>query len=179
MGCSRGLMHAISSVSALATESSHDPDFQSSPSFRENRDKLERRLHALRQTSTGDSYLDSIAETKRYCALIYLHARLDNLKPGDAPITRLTTRVLALLKTLPLRGTLLWIIYVVGSMGVQNEDDRRQVLDMLQALIDFRPLSSIRKARAATIRVWKDRDLGRSNRWEELIPSRRGQLSLA
>lgn len=175
-------MHAISSVSDLAATISENTEHQSSGVFLERRHELEQRLHCLHQISLLSdeaAELESIAETKRLCAIIYLHARLDKLKPGEGPIPRFTTRVLDLLHQLPMKGTLLWPIFVIGTMGVQNEEERRQVLDMLQKLLDSRPISSIRKARGVIIDIWIARDLGKCDCLEGLIRERRGQLSLA
>lgn len=175
-------MHAISSVTDLATTISEDTEHRSSGIFLERRHEIEQRLHSLHQISRlpdEAAELERIAETKRLCAIIYLHARLDKFNPGQGPIPRFTTRVLDLLHQLPMRGTLLWPIFVIGTMGVQDEEERRQVLDMLQKLLDSRPLSSIRKARGVILDIWIARDLGKCDCLERLIRKRRGLLSLA
>lgn len=178
MGCSRGLMHCIASISELAEGVAHAADQPFTQAFKSSRDDIERKLHSLHQTSDASAdgpQLGIFAETKRVCALIYLHSRLDDLQPEDLLISRLTQKSAELLRALPARSTLLWPIFVIGTMGAPNEEDRRYLLDVLQELLMKRPLSSIVKVRSVIINVWENRDVGRYRRWKGTS----SQLSLA
>lgn len=181
MGASRELLSHIASITDLAGQVSKIPEYKVTADFQQRRNDLERSLHGLQQTSrSNDSELETIAETKRLCALIYLHARVNQCSPYAQPISRLKDEVVILLKRLPAKGTLLWTFFILGTLAVHGEDDRRFILDSIQTLLDARPLSSIRKARNVIIAVWRDRDLGiKPQSWESLVQDRGGQLSLA
>jgi hypothetical protein len=178
MGCSRGLMHQLSAISNLILDMRSINDLDFSP----RRNAIERALFSLRQDPPAHSFSDelvSIAEMKRLSALIYLYTCIDHATPSSSTIMCLTAQVMERLRSLPAKSTLIFALFVVGTLGVKTEEDRRLVLDVFAELIRIRPLASIVRAQSVVKAVWVDRDLGKCERWEELVEGRGGLLSLA
>ncbi|KAM5341749.1 hypothetical protein ACJ41O_014780 [Fusarium nematophilum] len=196
IACSRGLIQQVSAIGSLIMDlrsSGKKPDLTvggqqdaEEASFKQRRNDIEDGLRALRQRiSTGSDGSESgevllrVAEGKRLCALIYLYACIDNASPTSAVIQPLTRRVMDLLAELPPKPSLTFILFVVGTLGVWNEDDRRLVLDKFDSLIKARWLAFVVKARDVVMDVWLDRDLGKGGRWEDLVETKSKLLSLA
>lgn len=182
MGCSRGLMNHVSEISTLILDVREGRCHNSSDVFFNRRDSLERALYFLCQVAPAHENnpdLLNIAETKRLCALIYFYTAIDHATPSSATIVNLTAQVIGLLKILPAKSTLLFPLFIVGTLGVCMEEDRRLVLEIFAGLIRARPLASIIRAQSVVKAVWVDRDLGKGDKWEELIEGRGGLLSLA
>lgn len=185
IGCSRGLIHQVSEIGTLIMDIRKGTfTAQHSKVFKERRDRIEIALHRLGQRistsegSTAPGLLD-IAESKRLCALIYLYSCIDNAKPSSPVIQSMTARVMGLITKLPPKPSLTFPLFVVGTLGVWNEDDRRCVLDKFTSMIKERPLASIVRAKDIVKAVWLDRDLGKCGRWEDLVETRGKLLSLA
>ncbi|KAK7413780.1 hypothetical protein QQX98_007347 [Neonectria punicea] len=185
IGCSRGLIQQLSETSTLITDIRNQPATSSNISaFMIRRNRIEAALQRLGQrisTTKGSAPLElsDIAESKRLCALIYLYTCIDNATPSSPVIQTLTARVMLILTKLPPKPSLTFPLFVVGTLGVWNEDDRRLVLDMLTSMIKARPLASIIRAEEVIREVWLDRDLGNCERWEDLVETRGKLLSLA
>ncbi|GAO51273.1 hypothetical protein G7K_5379-t1 [Saitoella complicata NRRL Y-17804] len=178
MGCSRELMKLISKISNMASELRRDEG--PAEQFAERRNEVGRKLYSLYQWSPEvNPELDAIAEIKRLSALIYFFARLEMAGPSEPRMEELTGQVIDMMRLLPDKATLLWPLFIIGTLGVQSEEDRRFVLDRLENMQRKRDLGSIRKGRKAIEAVWVDRDLGRTGSWEYLVEGRGGLLSLA
>ncbi|CAG9957111.1 unnamed protein product [Clonostachys rosea f. rosea IK726] len=186
--CSRGLVKQISEVSALIVDArkadmaSADPEVVQS--FRARRDRVERTLHHLRQQISTDRASDwaellEIAECKRLCALIYLYAGVDGVKPLSPTIQPLTAAVVRILARMPPKPTMIFPLFIVGTFGAWAEDERRMILDKFTEMANARPLASILKAKEVVQAVWLDRDVGKAGRWEDLAEQRGNLLSLA
>lgn len=184
IGCSRGLVHQVSEIGKLIMQKRLDPRIASSLSFLSQRDRIEHSLEGLGQcisknaAATPTELLD-VAESKRLCALIYLHTCIDGATPATPGVQKNTATVMRLLRRLPPKPSLTFPLFVVGTLGVWNEDDRRLVMDKFTQLIKARPLASITRAFEIVKEVWVDRDLGRYQRWEDLVETRGRLLSLA
>lgn len=156
------------------------------------RAELEKRLHALtQQVPEANSVQEQedlrlVSEAKRLGALLYLYARVDNLSPYNATVTRLTEGILNLLPQISLRtSSAVWPLFIAATLGVRpcKEDDRKLVLEVITAMLETRQLAHIRKARSAIIEVWKERDLRLSRDAEEglgwdIVAGKFGVLSL-
>ena len=123
--------------------------------------------------------LSQVAESKRLCSLIYLYASIDGVTPLSSVIQDLTARCIELLVSLPSKAALNFPLFVVGTMGVCSEADRRVVLGKFDAIIQARWMASVARARDVVIQVWLDRDLGKGGRWEDLVETKGRMLSLA
>ncbi|OIW28287.1 hypothetical protein CONLIGDRAFT_714838 [Coniochaeta ligniaria NRRL 30616] len=154
------------------------------------RNDIERHLTELHQPIPHDAggadeaELALVAETKRLTALLYLYSRVDDAGPQEPRVARLTGRILALLQRVSLRtNTILWPLFMVGTLGVRPEDDghRRLVLERLAALQETRQLGNVKKARRILEDVWKARDLRRKDAGKawEILTDRHGTISLA
>lgn len=185
VACSRGVIQQISAVGSLILDvrSGHLRPDQAEATFKTRRNVIEEHLHSLRQrVSSGSDAADEllqVAESKRLCALIYLYACVDNATPSSPVIQGLTRRVMAILADLPPKPSIIYPLFVVGTLGVCNEDDRRLVLDKFHSLIRTRCLATAVKARNITVDVWLERDMGRYRRWEDLVETKSKLLSLA
>ncbi|KAM5464980.1 Anaphase-promoting complex subunit 1 [Microsporum audouinii] len=80
---------------------------------------------------------------------------------------KLVTDIIAIISTLPDTATLLWPLFVVGSVDVDNEEHRRFILEKLQKIQNSRNLGNIRRARLAVESTYRARDLDhpRGNVW--------------
>ncbi|KAF5004131.1 hypothetical protein FDECE_9345 [Fusarium decemcellulare] len=191
IACSRGLIQQVSAIGTLITDLRGSRERSSTrtgqePAFKRRRDSIEDGLKALEQRiSTGSQDSDSdevllqVAEGKRLCALIYLYACIDNATPTSPTIQGLTRQVIDLLTQLPPKPSLTFILFVVGTLGVWDEEDRRLVLDKFDSLIKTRWLAFVVRARDVVMDVWIDRDLGKDGRWEDLVETKSKLLSLA
>lgn len=184
IGCSRGLIQQVSNVGTLIMEKRKGL-YDNDPSFLlQRRNEIEDALHSLGQrlsisaASVPTDLLD-VAESKRICALIYLYTCIDDAKPSTPIIKTMTYQVIAIVSRLPPTPSLTFPLFVVGTLGVWNEDDRRVVLDKFSKMIEARPLASIVRAFDIVKAVWLDRDLGKPERWEDLVETRGELLSLA
>ncbi|KAL2847507.1 fungal-specific transcription factor domain-containing protein [Aspergillus pseudoustus] len=175
MGCSRGLMTLINSISILASSKSRILMTRPlSPSEIHDHETTTCELHhalvTLKQRLPSHSAdrkdLEQIANIKHLTALLYLHERLGVLKHSQprssylSPIhswldkgsgsnepmkNRLVSAIVELIATLPDMATLLWPLFIVGNIGVENEDHRRFVLDRLSNIQRLRNLGSVRR----------------------------------
>lgn len=177
MGCSRNLMTLIRHTTTLASKVSgllriRDLTTLEIQSFSTNRDNIERSLYSLKQTSPpsdiNPSNTSRIAETKRLSAVLYLRERLAMIPSPqtlsssmNAPITYkadLINTIISLISSLPDSSTLLWPLFVLGNMDL-NEDNRRFVLERLTSIQRVRNLGSVRKAKLLVEDAWKKSDL--------------------
>ncbi|KAI8675757.1 Zn(2)-C6 fungal-type domain-containing protein [Fusarium keratoplasticum] len=199
IACSRGLIQQVSAIGTLIMDIRHSGKRKKRPraaddgqedvtdlSIKPRRDSIEDSLKDLHQRiSTGSDSSESndvllqVAEGKRLCSLIYLYACIDNATPTSPAIQALTRRVMDLLADLPPKPSLTFILFVVGTLGVSNEDDRRLVLDKFDSLIKARWLAFVVRARDVVMDVWLDRDLGKAGSWEDLVETKSKLLSLA
>ena len=176
-------------VSDALTSSKLSP-IADSAEIKHRRDDIERRIHQLDMSFTRDFVLSDgddshiIAETKRLAALMYLYARIDNANPFHPHMVRLTAQILNLLPTISLRtNTILWPLFIVATLGVrpESDEDRKLVLERLDALQQTRQLGNVKKARRIIEDVWKARDLRSSGAmmgWS-ILAGRHGTISLA
>lgn len=185
IGCSRGLVQQVSRIATLIMEKRKGIYNDSGRSaLLERRNAIEDALHRLAQrvSTSADApptNLLEVAESKRICALIYLYTCIDDAKPSTPVIKTMTAQVMDLLSSLPPTPSLTFPLFVVGTLGVWSEDDRRIVLDKFSRMIEARPLASIVRAFDIVKAVWLDRDLGKRERWEDLVETRGELLSLA
>ena len=183
IACSRGVIQQVSAIGALIMESRSPMSGEGAAALSARRDAIEGRLHSLHQrvsgAGDGTGELLQVAESKRLCALIYLYACIDNATPASPVIQGLTRRVMRILAGLPARPSIIFSLFVVGTLGVCSEGDRRLVLDKFHSLIKMRCLATAIKARDVAVNVWLDRDLGRYGRWEDLVETKSKLLSLA
>lgn len=200
-GCSKELMSLIAETTDLASiitylEMSEAPTSPKSgpidhpPDIKHRRDDIERRIHQLEipahgvQTSSDSDNGHIIAESKRLAALMYLYARIDNANPFHPHMVRLTTQILSFLPKISLRtNTILWPLFIVATLGVrpESDEDRKLVLERLDALQQTRQLGNVKKARRIIEDVWKARDLRASGAlmgWS-ILAGRHGTISLA
>lgn len=160
------------------------------PGIKARRDDIERRIHQLEvpiyedPISTGSDNGHMIAESKRLAALMYLYARIDNANPFNPHMVRLTTQILSILPEISLRtNTILWPLFIVATLGVrpESDEDRKLILERLDALQQTRQLGNVKKARRIIEDVWKARDLRSSAAllgWS-ILAGRHGTISLA
>lgn len=185
IGCSRGLIHQVSEIGSLIMEKRKGMfNEENKDSLLARRDRIEAALRRLGQrisTTAGSAppELLEVAESKRLCALIYLYTCIDDALPSTPIIHTMTRRVMKILAKLPPKPSLTFPLFVVGTLGVWNEHDRRLVLDKFSCMINARPLASIVRASEIVQAVWLDRDLGKCERWEDLVETRGKLLSLA
>ncbi|EXJ81794.1 hypothetical protein A1O1_07859 [Capronia coronata CBS 617.96] len=174
------------------------------------RDEVERRLHQLEQwlpsnymsrpdippstsssrspTSEPDSLhdLEVIAEIKRLAALIYFYARIDRATPEHPQLVRLTASMLNMVPQAPVSANaLLWPLYIVGTLGIQSNQDghRALVLEKLEALDRRRQLRNVKDVREVVMDIWKQRDLqslsSRELCWSDIGMRHGKRISLA
>ncbi|KAL3424269.1 C6 zinc finger domain-containing protein [Phlyctema vagabunda] len=174
MGCSRELMAIIRKIPSLAAKAARIQE-SSAPAdtliqLSTERDVIERSLLSLQQTipSTVNDpeQLTIIAESKRLTALLYLRSRLPGLTfPHSNTImssafkTNLIATIIEHLEKLPNTSTLLWPLFVLGSMRELNEEQRRFVHERLMALQRLRNLGSIKRARLSVEEMWRRLDM--------------------
>lgn len=153
------------------------------------RDNIERRLNELyrplpQDIEAAEAEEALITETLRLAALLYLHSRIDNAGPQQPYIMQLTDKILSHIHKVPLRThTILWTLFIVGTLGVRPEADgqRKLVLERLSAFQELRQLGNVRKARQMIEDVWKARDLKKvdaTKAWP-ILTDRHGTISLA
>lgn len=190
IACSRGVIQQVSAIGSLIVERREkDPPLfvgRKDGPARRHRNAIEGTLLSLNQRVAAQNdgcvstdELLQVAESKRLCALIYLYACIDLATPSSPVIQGLTRRVIGILADIPSKPSLIFPLFVVGTLGVCNEDDRRLVLDKFDSLIKVRSLATAVKAKDIVTNVWLDRDLGRYRRWEDLVETKSRLLSLA
>lgn len=183
--CSRGLVHQIAEIGALIADMRRGPSSaDETASLLERRDRIEMSLHSLKQRisledDSATSELRQIAECKRLSALIYLYAGVDGAGPSSPAIQASTATVVQILSKIEPKPSMIFALFVIGTMGVWNEEDRRMVLDKFTGMAKTRPLASIIKAKEAVEAAWLDKDIGKDRRWEHLLEKRGSFLSLA
>ncbi|KAI1336861.1 fungal-specific transcription factor domain-containing protein [Xylariaceae sp. FL0016] len=191
-GCSKELLGLISEINTLGSTldgAAASRTVVLTEGQKVCRDSIERRLHDLAMEAhthkhSVDDEIHSIGEIKLHAARLYLYSRLDHASPNEACIATLTSTILALLPAISLRtNTVLWPLFVVATLGIHSErdDDRRMVLERLEALQSTRQLGNVKKARTIIEDVWKARDLIDANSklgWDILI-GRHQTISLA
>lgn len=108
----------------------------------------------LPQHATGREDLERIAQVKHLAAFLYLNERLeDKLDIDDRGRrgvsegckSRLISSMIELISTLPDMATLLWPLFVLGNTGLENEEQRRFVLDRLANIQKTRNLGSVKR----------------------------------
>jgi hypothetical protein len=94
--------------------------------------------------------------------------------------------MLNLLRKVPVSANaLLWPLYIVGTLGVQrNQDEHRAiVLERLEALEKRRQLRNVKDVRQVVADVWKQRDLqtlsSRDLCWSDIAIRHGTRISLA
>ena len=120
--------------------------------------KISTALLGLKQTlpqhSTGREDLERIAHIKHLAAFLYLNERLEaepdiddkkRLGVSEGCKSRLILSMIKLISTLPDMATLLWPLFVLGNTGLENEEQRRFVLDRLANIQKTRNLGSVRR----------------------------------
>jgi anaphase-promoting complex subunit 1 len=149
---------------------------------------LRQTLPSLPSFAINREDLLRIAEVKRLTALLFLRERLGNpnvpanIRPGDIPFydnistpnaivpgavetslsackSRLVSAIISLISTLPDSATLLWPLFVVGNSGLDDEEQRRFVLERLEDIQKTRNLGSVRRARMVVEDAYRARDL--------------------
>ncbi|PGH12279.1 hypothetical protein AJ80_06793 [Polytolypa hystricis UAMH7299] len=92
--------------------------------------------------------------------------------------SRLISAIISLIDTLPDTPTLLWPLFIVGNVGLDDEVHRRFVLERLQSIQKVRNLGSVRRAREVVESAYRARDLDhpRGKIWGD---QRSGMISLA
>ena len=190
IACSRGVIQQVSAIGSFIAERRE----KDSTLFADHEDgsqrrrrnaieavllSLEQRVAARNHGCASTDELLQVAESKRLCALIYLYACIDYATPSSPVIQGLTRQVIGILTNVPSKPSLIFPLFVVGTLGVCNEDDRRLVLDKFDSLIKVRSLATAVKAQDIVTNVWIERDLGRHRRWEDLVETKSRLLSLA
>ncbi|EEH03625.1 conserved hypothetical protein [Histoplasma capsulatum G186AR] len=91
---------------------------------------------------------------------------------------RIISMIISLIDTLPDSPTLLWPLFIVGNVGLDDEQHRRFVLDRLTSIQKTRNLGSVRRARMVVENAYraKDIDFPRGKVWGDNEP---GVISLA
>lgn len=172
-GCSTEFIQILVDINTLVIDYSRhssmelaDPDVLSR--LEHQRYHLERQLHARAPGFSIDDpgidvpYSVLMIEAKRLTGLLHLYSRADHLGPRDPSISDLASRILALIKRLPVRSnTVLWPLFMVATLGIGPEcdADRAFVLEILDSLQRERQMRYIKKARRIIAEVWKIRDL--------------------
>lgn len=151
--------------------------------FNHTENSLRTLKQSLPKHSEDEYNLGQIAETKRLAALLYLAERLNpetsiqleaNLDGSGATREtirqsprrekrRLISSIINIVSTLPDSATLLWPLFVLGNSGLENEGERRFVLERLGRMQQTRNLGSVRRARTAVKRAFCISDLGHAN----------------
>lgn len=72
---------------------------------------------------------------------------------------RLVSSIINIVSTLPDSTTLLWPLFVLGNSGLEDQEERRFVLDRLGKMEQKRNLGSVRRARMAVKRAFCRSDL--------------------
>ena len=190
IACSRGVIQQVSAIGTLMEERRR----KGSPLLVDNEDEserrrrnaiegvllsLEQRVAARNEGCASTDVLLQVAESKRLCALIYLYACIDHATPSSPIIQGLTRRVIGILTNVPSKPSIIFPLFVAGTLAVCNEDDRRLVLDKFDSLTKIRSLATAVKAQDIVTNVWLERDLGRHRRWEDLVETKSRLLSLA
>ncbi|KAK6457372.1 fungal-specific transcription factor domain-containing protein [Scheffersomyces xylosifermentans] len=160
------------------------------------------KLSELDDVSQGN--IIKIAEIKRLTTLIYLFARIDleylhlnHSKNSDVDsvnvkypkrftdrfkvIKQITKKIMNLIVSLPSTTmSLLWPLFVIGIVSVENDEERWFVLSRLIEMERIRELASVKIARRVVESVWKEKDLNcLSNRWKDMIKGKANTISLA
>ncbi|RAL03210.1 Zn(II)2Cys6 transcription factor [Aspergillus ibericus CBS 121593] len=164
MGCSRRLLGLINEISDLpiagkdagTTPSDNGTGKRPIDTTIAKASKIACSLSTITQALPPHSQdrddLSQIAETKRLAALIYLIGRVSNaniiIDEGTNKVA-LINMLVNIISTLPDSATLLWPLYILGHAGLEDEDQRRFVLDRLERMQRVRNLGSIRRARVA------------------------------
>jgi hypothetical protein len=102
--------------------------------------------------------LEQIAYIKHLTALLYLHERLGfprhspasarpniDLDLSNLSKDRLVTDIIESIGTLSDMATLLWPLFILGNVAVEDEDHRRFILDRLSSIQRLRNLGSVRR----------------------------------
>lgn len=140
-------------------------------------------------SSPTDDYILQIAEIKRLTALLYFNENLGEVVspipplhrsmslPSSPPLShtsshplpstkgtrqRLVSSIIDLISALPNPDTasVLWPLYVIGhSTALEDETQRRFVLERLHNIQQTRNLGSVRGAKKAVERAFRTRDL--------------------
>ncbi|KAF3768149.1 hypothetical protein M406DRAFT_70243 [Cryphonectria parasitica EP155] len=202
--CSKSLLRLISAITSLADskwsalhalKNDMTPGENSSvascmETYEHQRHMLERQLyqHSFHEKHTSETEEDEeerhISGVKRLAALMYFYARVDESGPYESHMGRLTEEILQLLPRVSLRtNTLLWPLFIVGTLGIrpESDDNRILVLRTLDALQRTRQLGCVRKARFVIEDVWKARDLSLTDaaRGWSILDGKHGNISLA
>ncbi|CAP98952.1 Pc22g16640 [Penicillium rubens Wisconsin 54-1255] len=163
MGCSRGLLTLINNISIHASEKAKIQKYRRlTPAETQYYAKvsldISTALLGLKQTlpqhATGREDLERIAQVKHLAAFLYLNERLedkldidDRRRRGvsEGCKSRLISSMIELISTLPDMATLLWPLFVLGNTGLENEEQRRFVLDRLANIQKTRNLGSVKR----------------------------------
>ncbi|KAI1373720.1 fungal-specific transcription factor domain-containing protein [Hypoxylon crocopeplum] len=188
-GCSRDLLILISEINQICFLVGQSYQEPLPPAIQQRRDNVERLLHQLHQEVPDEfgafkSEFAVIAEAKRLAAILYLYSRVDGAGPSEPHVIRVTSQILSLVPKVSLRThTGLWILFIVGTLGIRPEcdEDRKLLLSRLAALQQTRQLASVKKVRLIIEDVWKSRDLrpDKSQGWSILQGRKHGAISLA
>ncbi|KAI0383530.1 fungal-specific transcription factor domain-containing protein [Hypomontagnella monticulosa] len=188
-GCSRDLLILISEINQMSSEIGQSHQKPLPATIQRRRDDIERSLHQLNQEIPDEfrscqSEFSTVAEVKRLSAILYLYARIDGAGPHEPHMIRVTSQILSLVATIPIRThTGLWPMFIVATLGIRPEcdEDRKLLLSRLAALQQTRQLANVKKARKIIEDVWKSRDLRpeESQGWNILHGRRHGAISLA
>ncbi|KAK6198630.1 fungal-specific transcription factor domain-containing protein [Scheffersomyces amazonensis] len=155
---------------------------------------------------TQESIL-KISEIKKLTTLLYLHARVDleylylnhskidnngnrfMEEPSKLPkkymerikgVKEITKQLMIMIKSLPVSMSLLWPLFVMGIVGVENDEQRWFVLSRLIEMEKIRELASVKITRRVVESVWKEKDLNcLNNRWKDMIKGKANTISLA
>ncbi|KAL2787903.1 fungal-specific transcription factor domain-containing protein [Aspergillus keveii] len=167
MGCSRGLMALINRISILASTKARILRARPmTPVEVHHHDNATSELHisllTLKQRlpphSADRQDLEQIAYIKHLTALLYLHERLGFPRHSPASVRpnidldlsnlskdRLVTDIIESIGTLSDMATLLWPLFILGNVAVEDEDHRRFILDRLSSIQRLRNLGSVRR----------------------------------
>ncbi|PGH06732.1 hypothetical protein GX51_02173 [Blastomyces parvus] len=91
---------------------------------------------------------------------------------------RIVNMIISLMENLPDSPTLLWPLFIVGNVGLDDEEHRRFVLDRLMSIQKTRNLGSVRRARMVVECAYRAKDIHfpRGKVWGDEGP---GVISLA
>ncbi|PGH33022.1 hypothetical protein GX50_04168 [[Emmonsia] crescens] len=91
---------------------------------------------------------------------------------------RIVSMIISLIDKLPDSPTLLWPLFIIGNVGLDDEENRRFVLDRLTSIQRTRNLGSVRRARLVVEYAYRAKDIGfpRGKVWGDEGP---GLISLA
>lgn len=172
-GCSTDFIQILADINTLVTEYSRHSELELADSavlsdLERRRYHLERQLHTRAPGFPVDDpevkvpHGVLVVEVKRLTGLLHLYSRVDHLGPCDPSISALASRILALIKRLPVRSnTILWPLFMVATLGIGPEcdADRAFILETLDSLQRERQMRYIKKAKRIVTEVWKIRDL--------------------